>query len=82
MFDTVIFDDPRTLQLAGIDPVISKIPKFIKGNVLYVSNMKNKKRGFNKFENDVKDILVNSFLYDTIFMNPVRTNLERNFQTY
>ena len=68
MFDRAIFDDAT---LSGIGFKKSEIKDLKEGVVVYFSNMKTRKRGYNKFENDVKVVFENSFIYDLIFTNPL-----------
>ena len=68
MFDRAVFDD-ATLTGIGFDK--SEINELKEGVCVYFSNMKTRKRGYNKFENDVKNIFEKSFIYDLIFTNPL-----------
>ncbi len=68
MFDRVIFED---MTLKGMGVPDSKIKDLKEGTCFYFSNMKTRKKGYNKFENEVKDIFQKSFIYDLIFTNPL-----------
>lgn len=77
MFDRAIFEDATLLGM-GLDA--SEIKDFKEGVVVYFSNMKTRKRGYNKFENDVKDVFQNSFIYDLIYTNPLMP--EKNYTEF
>lgn len=77
MFDRIIFED-KTLMGIGVNA--SEIKNLKEGTCVYFSNMKTRKKGYNKFENDAKDIFQNSFIYDLIFTNPLMP--EKNYDEF
>lgn len=77
MFDRAIFNDET---LVGMGFGTSEIKDLKEGVVVYFSNMKTRKKGYNKFENDVKDIFQKAFIYDLIFTNPLMP--EKNYAEF
>lgn len=76
MFDRVIMEDSlREMQLDE-----KEVKELREGICLYISNMKTKKKGYKRFESDVKNVFQNSFIYDLIFTNPLMP--EKNYDEF
>lgn len=75
IFDRVLLQN-RDVEEFGFPAELRKNPE---GTWLYFTNMKNKLHGYKKFEGDVKNLLLKTFIYDIIFLNPVINSSKKEF---
>lgn len=75
VFDRVLFKK-EDLKEFGFPADLIKNPE---GTWLYFVNMRDKLRGYKKFEGDVKNVLLKTFIYDIIFLNPIINGSSKEF---